>query len=101
MKTSRRDFLRLVGTTAGGTMFLPRFLSATPQQALYNGFNANRNIVVVIQLNGGNDGLNTFIPYDTPQYYSLRSSVAIPKDQVFCKFYLNRNRVCRNLKIIL
>ena len=82
MKTSRRDFLRLVGTTAGGTLFLPKFLSAMPRQDLYNNFQSNKNILVVIQLNGGNDGLNTFIPYDTHQYYDLRPTIAIPKDMV-------------------
>jgi uncharacterized protein (DUF1501 family) len=82
MKTSRRNFLRLVGTTAGGSLFIPQFLTAMPRQELYEGFALDKNILVVIQLNGGNDGLNTFIPYDTPQYYSLRSNVAIPKEQV-------------------
>ena len=82
MKTSRRDFLRLVGTTAGGTLFLPKFLSAMPRQDLYDSYQSNKNTLVVIQLNGGNDGLNTFIPYDTPQYYDLRPTIAIPKDMV-------------------
>ena len=82
MKTSRRDFLRLVGTTAGGTLFLPKFLSAMPRQDLYDSYQSNKNTLVVIQLNGGNDGLNTFIPYNTPQYYDLRPTIAIPKDLV-------------------
>lgn len=79
---SRREFLKLVGATAGGTMFLPRFLSAMPNQELYQGYQADKNILVVIQLNGGNDGLNTFIPYDTPQYYEARKNIAIPKDMI-------------------
>ena len=78
----RRNFLKIVGTTTGGVLFLPKFLNAMPRQALMNGFAADRQILVVIQLNGGNDGLNTFIPYDTPQYYDVRKSIAIPKDQV-------------------
>lgn len=80
--TSRREFLKLVGTTAGGVMFVPKFLSAMPSHELYQGFQADKNIFVVIQLNGGNDGLNTFIPYDTPQYYDVRKSIALPKDQI-------------------
>lgn len=82
MKNTRRDFLKIVGTTAGGMLVLPKFLSAMPTQGLYQGFSQDRNILVVIQLNGGNDGLNTFIPYDTPQYYDFRKSIAIPKEQV-------------------
>ena len=82
MKTSRRDFLKMVGTTTGGMLVLPKFLSAMPTDALSGGFAANRNILVCIQLNGGNDGLNTFIPYDTPQYFDLRKTIAIPKQDV-------------------
>jgi uncharacterized protein (DUF1501 family) len=82
MTNSRRDFLKIVGTTTGGMLVLPKFLSAMPTAELSTGFAAGRNVLVCIQLNGGNDGLNTFIPYDTPQYYDLRKSIAIQKDNV-------------------
>ena len=82
MTNSRRDFLKIVGTTTGGMLVLPKFLSAMPTTQLQTGFAAGRNVLVCIQLNGGNDGLNTFIPYDTPQYYALRKSIGIPKEQV-------------------
>jgi uncharacterized protein (DUF1501 family) len=82
MTQSRRDFLKIVGTTSGGILVLPKFLTAMPTAQLGNGFAAGRNVLVCIQLNGGNDGLNTFIPYDTPQYYDFRKSVAIQKDAV-------------------
>jgi uncharacterized protein (DUF1501 family) len=82
MTNSRRDFLKIVGSTTGGMLVLPKFLSAMPTTPLNQGFTAGRNILVCIQLNGGNDGLNTFIPYDTPQYFDLRKSIAIEKDKV-------------------
>jgi uncharacterized protein (DUF1501 family) len=82
MTNSRRDFLKIVGTTTGGMLVLPKFLSAMPTAELSTGFAAGRNVLVCIQLNGGNDGLNTFIPYDTPQYFDLRKSIAIEKDKV-------------------
>jgi uncharacterized protein (DUF1501 family) len=82
MTNSRRDFLKIVGTTTGGMLALPKFLAAMPTAPWSAGFSAGRNVLVCIQLNGGNDGLNTFIPYDTPPYYDLRKSIAIQKDAV-------------------
>ncbi len=39
-------------------------------------------ILVVIQLSGGNDGLNTVIPFGENAYYNARPNIAIPEDQV-------------------
>ena len=39
-------------------------------------------ILVVVQLSGGNDGINTVIPYGDPNYYDQRPSLGIPADQV-------------------
>ena len=38
--------------------------------------------VVVVQLSGGNDGLNTVIPYGNELYYDSRLGVGIPQDEV-------------------
>jgi len=39
-------------------------------------------VLVVLQLSGGNDGLNTIVPYGDPLYYDNRPNVRIPEDQV-------------------
>lgn len=42
----------------------------------------SRRILVVLQLAGGNDGINTVIPYGDPLYTQVRPTLAIPRDQV-------------------
>lgn len=40
------------------------------------------NLLVLVELKGGNDGLNTVVPYADADYYSLRPRIAIPREQV-------------------
>ena len=39
-------------------------------------------VVVVVQLSGGNDYLNTVVPYTSDEYYDARPTVALGQDQV-------------------
>ncbi|MDE2842479.1 MAG: hypothetical protein OXN21_03750, partial [Chloroflexota bacterium] len=39
-------------------------------------------VLVVLQLSGGNDFMNTFVPYTNPLYMDNRPNVHIPVDQV-------------------
>lgn len=41
-----------------------------------------RRILVLLELHGGNDGLNTVIPYADQDYYRLRPRLAIARDQI-------------------
>ncbi len=43
---------------------------------------ANAPVLVVVQLTGGNDFMNTIIPYTNGIYYDSRPTVGIPADQV-------------------
>ncbi len=38
---------------------------------------AQDRVLVLINLNGGNDGLNTVIPVDNPVYYNARPTISI------------------------
>ena len=79
---NRRNFLTLTGTFTGGTLLLPDFLHAFGSQS---NLVIGEQCLVFIQLNGGNDGLNTFIPFDNPLYYDLRTKIAISKNDVLSK----------------
>lgn len=76
---NRRHFLTLTGTLTGGALLLPDFLYSYGSQS---NLVVGEQCVVFVQLNGGNDGLNTFIPFSDPLYYELRPKIAISKGDV-------------------
>lgn len=75
----RRKFLALTGTFTGGSLLLPDFLYSFGSQT---NLVLGEQCVVFVQLNGGNDGLNTFIPFEDALYYNARPAIAISKDEV-------------------
>ena len=44
--------------------------------------NERERVLVVLSLSGGNDGLNTLIPYADPLYHDYRATLGVPDDQV-------------------
>lgn len=80
---NRRNFLTLTGTFTGGTLLLPDFLHAFGSQS---NLVVGEQCLVFIQLNGGNDGLNTFIPIEDPLYYDYRIKIALSKNDVHSRY---------------
>ena len=81
----RRHFLRcglaaasapLFGTVNGVSWAAPA------PDVLTNNSGAYRNLLILVELKGANDGLNTVIPYSDPLYAQLRPRLAIARDQV-------------------
>ncbi|RRN77785.1 DUF1501 domain-containing protein [Pseudoxanthomonas sp. SGD-10] len=70
----RRDFFKQT-SLATGALLIPSFLKPLEALAL-DRLSGHKNLVVV-QLSGGNDGINTVIPYGLDEYYQSRKSIAI------------------------
>ena len=85
---SRRDFLTkgMYGLGVGATlpMLLNRTSAALAAEALQGTSRENNpeRILVVVELSGGNDGLNTVVPYGDDEYYRVRPTIGIPKSEV-------------------
>ena len=85
---SRRDFLRKglygIGLTAGLPVLIDRTSAALTAQALEGTSAESRpeRILVVVELSGGNDGLNTVVPYGDDEYYRVRPNLGVRPDDV-------------------
>ena len=55
--------------------------SAKQRTAIQTGTRDN-NILVVLELSGGNDGLNTLVPYGDDAYYQARPKLGIPQEKL-------------------
>jgi uncharacterized protein (DUF1501 family) len=81
--TSRREFIRKSALATVGTMLIPNFLKGFEQQAFaLQQAKSQGKILVMIQLSGGNDGLNTIVPFRNDIYYRERPTIGIKADKV-------------------
>ena len=74
----RRDFLKQ-SSLASSLFFVPNFVKAFEKVAKES---LGYKKLVIIQLSGGNDGLNTIIPYTNDIYYKKRPGLAVPKNEL-------------------
>jgi len=74
----RKDFINR-SALASGSMLIPGFLKPLEKTCAAS---LAEKALVVVQFSGGNDGLNTFVPYTNDIYYNKRKTIAIPATQI-------------------
>jgi uncharacterized protein (DUF1501 family) len=77
----RRDVLAMMGLGPLALAAPMGLRSAVASAAPVTGSEPGRTLVLV-ELKGGNDGLNTVVPYADPAYYEARPRLAVPADKV-------------------
>lgn len=77
MVIKRKEFIQ-VGSLATASLMVPKFLKAFEGQAMVP---AGNKVVVILQLSGGNDGLNTVVPIRNDIYYKSRPKLGIEKSK--------------------
>ena len=75
---SRRDFLKRASLVALAPT-VPTFLAHTARAAVPD---TDGRILVVVQLDGGNDGINTVVPFADEGYAKCRRALRLAKDQL-------------------
>src|SRR4051812_11958906 len=82
---SRRDVIKKGGVIAVG-LVAPRWLSSIAHadvlKTAQGGKVSKDTVLVVCQFSGGNDGLNTVVPWADKLYYQYRPTIGIAEDKV-------------------
>ncbi len=77
--SNRRDFLKL-STLASAAFMMPEFLKASGR--IIAPGTGKGKVLVVVQLSGGNDWLNTFVPFRNDEYYKARPSIGLQQNEL-------------------
>lgn len=104
LPSTRREFLQFSARGIGllaFSRFAPSFvvesIAAEAPRA-----EKDRTILVLVQLAGGNDGLNTVVPYANPHYRKLRPTIGLPAEELLkIDDALAFNRACAPLHALL
>jgi len=84
MSHTRRKFIKAAATTSAAVSFgpvVPRFLLRSCPAGVAAGTGGER-VLVVVQLTGGNDGLNTVVPFADDEYGRNRPTLRLPTRQL-------------------
>jgi uncharacterized protein (DUF1501 family) len=87
---TRREFLRNTVLTGALSWTVPTFLAHTfsslqadaADKATQAATGHDSNILVVLQMAGGNDGLNTVVPYSNDFYHRARPKIGLSEKQI-------------------
>jgi uncharacterized protein (DUF1501 family) len=79
---NRRRFLQWTGASMFATLATELSLENLASAAATTPLPTNTPILVLVTLYGGNDGLNTVVPFTDPTYQSVRSNIALSSSQV-------------------
>ena len=79
---SRRKFIKLTGASAVAAAAPSLSISQIAEAAISRPLPAGTPILVVVTLYGGNDGLNTVVPYQDMIYHQLRPQLAYKESEV-------------------
>jgi len=85
MTLDRRGFL---GLSLGGALAMPRALPRWLESALGT-MSSGERWLVVLELAGGNDGLNTLVPFEDDRYHKARPTIGLPRESLLCVDELN------------
>ena len=89
MKLSRRAMIKDGMLVVSAGMVIPAIFSRGVASAMYQALDGSKlaqvstnKILIVVQMAGGNDGLNTVVPYTDPMYLKMRPTLAVPQSKV-------------------
>ncbi len=78
----RRRFLQWTGASAFAALSVELSFENLASAANSSPLPTNTPVLVLVTLYGGNDGLNTVVPYTDPTYQSVRSNIALTTSQL-------------------
>ncbi|MEO6695984.1 MAG: DUF1501 domain-containing protein [Ignavibacteria bacterium] len=83
---SRRNFLKY-SAMASTSLLIPNFLKGFQSKELYDNTLLQKLIsggkkLIIVQLSGGNDGLNTIVPYRNDIYFSMRPGLSLSENKI-------------------
>ena len=89
MKLSRRAMIKDGMLVVSAGMIMPSIFSRGVASAMSQALDGSKlaqvstnNILIVVQMAGGNDGLNTVVPYTDPTYLKMRPTIGVPQSKV-------------------